>query len=65
MESKEKLEITIYYRKCEDGTYDIVINVNGQDVANYGGLTEGGLKHTFNEYPGAKLINATDEEESL
>lgn len=41
MESKEKLEITIYYRKCEDGTYDIVINVNGQDVANYGGLTEG------------------------
>ena len=50
-------EITIYYAKCEDGTYDVVINVDGKDVANYGGLTDGGLNHTFNEYPNATIIN--------
>ena len=58
-------EITIYYGKCSDGTYDVVINVEGQDSAIYGGLTEAGLKHTFKEYPEAKLINIKDEEESL
>ena len=50
-------EITIYYAKCNDGTYDVIINVNGQDVANYGCLTENGLKHTFNEYLNATIIN--------
>ncbi len=58
-------EITIYYGKCEDGTYDVVINVEGQDSAIYGGLSEAGLKNTFKEYPEAKLINIKDEEESL
>ena len=42
-----------------------IINVDGKDIANYGGLTEGGLKHTFTYYPEAKLINIKDEEESL
>lgn len=55
-------EITIYYGKCDNGTYDILINIDGQDVLNAGGLTEEGLKLTFNEYPGAKLIDTNEIE---
>lgn len=55
-----KKEITIYYAKCDDGTYDILINVDGHDIGNYGGLSEGGLKETFKEYPTAARINMND-----
>ena len=55
-------EITIYYGKCDNGTYDILINIDGQDVLNAGGLTEEGLKLTFNEYPDAKLIDTNEIE---
>ena len=60
-----KKEITIYYAKCSDGTYDVVINIDGQDEKNFGGLSEKGLIYIFKEYPDAKIIKTKDEVESL
>lgn len=55
-----KKEITIYYAKCDDGTYDVLINEDGIDTANYGGLSEGALQLTFKEYPNATLIDTNE-----
>lgn len=57
-----KKEITIYYGKCDDGTYDVLINEDGRYTANYGGLSEYALQLTFKEYPNATLIDTNELE---
>lgn len=55
-----KQEKRVYYEKCADGGYDVVVNVNGHDVGNY---HYSDLKYVLKDFDGAEFIEVNNDEQ--